>query len=74
MLYRGIVTAKPAVATRDAGLVIQLEPDKRSGVTNPEQAKKYLREYFSQEVKFKVEFLLPDDFIVKLYQTYKQRS
>jgi hypothetical protein len=74
VLYRGIVTAKPAVANRDAGLVIQLEPDERSGVTNPEQAKKYLREYLSQEAKFKVEFLRPDDFIVKLYQTYKQRS
>lgn len=74
VLYRGIVTAKPAVANRDAGLVIQLEPDKRSGVTNPEQAKKYLREYFSQEARFKVEFQSPDDFVVKLYQTYKQRS
>jgi hypothetical protein len=74
VLYRGIVTAKPAVANRDAGVVIQLEPDARSGVTDADKAKKYLREYLSQEAKFRVEFLKPDDFVLKLYQTYKQRS
>ena len=74
VLYRGIVTAKPAVANRDAGVVIQLEPDARSGVTDAEKAKSYLREYLSQEAKFRVEFLKPDEFIAKLYKTFKQRS
>ena len=74
VLYRGIVTAKPAVANRDAGVVIQLEPDARSGVTDAEQAKNYLRKYLSQDAKFRVEFLKPGDFIAKLYKTFKQRS
>lgn len=74
VLYRGIVTAKPAVTNRDAGVVIQVEPDERTGFTDAEKAKSYLREYLSQEAKFRVEFLTPDDFILKLYRTYKQRS
>ncbi len=37
-------------------------------------AKEYLCHYFRQEAKFQVEFHKPDDFIAKLYKTYKQRS
>lgn len=74
VLYRGIVTAKPAVANRDAGVVIQLEPDERNGFTNTERAKKYLKDYLSQEARFKVEFRKPDDFIIELYRAFKQRS
>ena len=33
-----------------------------------------LRDYLSQEANFRVEFLTPDAFIVKLYKTFKQRS
>jgi len=74
VLYRGIVTAKPAVAQRDAGVVIQVKPDQQNGFTNPQRAEQYLRDYLSQEANFRVEFLTPDEFIVKLYKTFKQRS
>lgn len=75
VLYR-VVTAKPAVNNRerDAGVVIQLPPDERNGVTNVGIAEKYLREYLNKEAKFRVEFLKPDEFIAKLYKTFKQRS
>jgi hypothetical protein len=74
VLYRGIVTAKPTVAQRDAGVVIQLKPDQQSGFTDPARAEEYLRNYLSQEVKFAVKFSTPDEFIDKLYKTFKQRS
>lgn len=79
VLYRGIVT-KPTVSQgnaakkRDAGVVIQVKPDQQSGFTNPERAEQYLRDYLSQEARFRVAFHTPDEFIVKLYKTFKQRS
>lgn len=74
VLYRGIVTAKPAVAQRDAGVVIQLKPDLQRGFTDPVRAEEYLRNYLSQEVKFTVKFNTPDAFISMLYKTFQQRS
>jgi hypothetical protein len=74
VLYRGIVTAKPAAAHRDAGVVIQVKPDQQSGFTDPDRAEEYLKNYLSQEVNFQVKFGTPDEFIVKLYRTFKQRS
>jgi hypothetical protein len=71
VLYR-TVTAKSS--DRDAGVVIQLEPDTRNGFTDPERAKKYLKDYLNQKAKFKVEFCKPDDFITELYRAFKQRS
>jgi hypothetical protein len=78
VLYRGIVT-KPTVSQgaatqRDAGVVIQVKPDQQNGFTNPTRAEQYLRDYLSQEARFRVAFHTPDEFIVKLYKTFKQRS
>ncbi len=73
VLYR-VVTAKLGKLDHDSGVIIQVEPDESSGFTDAGKAKTYLEEYFSREAKFRVEFLKPDQFIVKLYKTFKQRS
>lgn len=74
VLYRGMVTAKPTVQDRDAGVVIQVKPDQQNGFTNPTRAERYLEDYFSKGANFQVKFSTPDEFIVKLYKTFKQRS
>lgn len=74
VLYRGLITAKPTAKGRDAGLIIQLEPDEKRGVTNPKAVASYLTEYFKRDVRFQVEFGKPDAFIAKVYEAYRQRS
>jgi hypothetical protein len=74
VLYRGLITAKPPDARRDAGVVIQLEPTKQRGAADPEAARRYLQQYFEHDVKFRVDWSTPQDFVSRLYQAYQARA
>ena len=54
VLYRGII--KPGLSNlRSFGLIVQLEPGKSGIAGNPEEANRYLKEYF-EDADFKVEW------------------
>ena len=73
IVYRGLVTAKQA-ANPDAGVVIQLKPNERRGASDPKRVEEYLKNYFGKEIKFRVEYDKPDEFIRRLYEQYLNRS
>ena len=72
-VYRGLVTAKQAV-NPDAGVVIQLKPNERRGASDPKRVEEYLKNYFDKEIKFRVEYDKPDEFMRRLYEQYLNRS
>jgi hypothetical protein len=74
IVFRGIIAAKPAAARSDAGLVVQLDPAKQHEVTDPERLREYLKSYFDQEVRFRVEIGKSDEFIAELYDSYHSQS
>lgn len=73
VVYR-VITAKATTYNRDAGVVIQVAPDKRRGVTDEEAARRYLTSYFSHDAKFRVQWGRPEEFITRLYEAYQRRS
>ena len=56
--------------SRPRGLILQLKPE-QSGVDNPDEARKYLQDYFEPSA-FNVEWYTADEFIHKLWEEWNK--
>jgi hypothetical protein len=69
-LFRGLITAKTS-PLRDFSLALQLKLSEQEGVTDPDEAQKYLEEYF-RSTKFNVIWNDADSFVHELWQRWNQ--